>query len=241
MKRTRRLKVTFPIDSETAVRCAFDKFHEKLGYPKILEARERFPDYILENDKGRKVRAEAKVWASGAMIYKNLTKKCDLVICWRDDWGNCPVPCLELSAYIGAPPEKEVIVVPIGKARGYFNPETEWRVIREKHFYRLPFGFACREQANNIAFYFKGIDFIAKLKLPYEKTTWGKIFDEIYHLTRDEKYKISPKDKWREESAFKLNFGNLKKIKKIQRWGRFSLPRYTTCERLLVAKTVKDL
>ena len=117
MGSARRLEVSFPIDTEMAVRTVFDKFHEKLGYPKILESREKFPDYILEDRRGRIVRAEAKHYASGAKRYKKLAEKCDLIICWYDDWGECPVPCLELCKYVKANPTKEVIVVPIGRGR----------------------------------------------------------------------------------------------------------------------------
>jgi len=88
---------------EIAVREAFAKYHKELGYPKILISRDRFPDYLLEGVQGKKIRAEVKVYSESAKAYENLDQECDLVICWYDNWDECPVPKLELSRHIDEP------------------------------------------------------------------------------------------------------------------------------------------
>ena len=42
-----KMKVYFPVDSEIAVREVFAKFHEELGYPKIL----KFEHYPIRSTK----------------------------------------------------------------------------------------------------------------------------------------------------------------------------------------------
>jgi len=75
-KDAKSMKVYFPIDSERAVREVFAKFHEELGYPKILIAREEFPDYILEDNTGKEIRAEAELRSSK---FNHPIDGCDLI------------------------------------------------------------------------------------------------------------------------------------------------------------------
>jgi len=96
----KKMKVDFIVDTETAVRAAFDKFHAELGYPKILKTRDLFPDYELEDRNGKLVRAEAEHCCSGAKEHANIENECDLIICWEDDWPERKIPCLELSRHV---------------------------------------------------------------------------------------------------------------------------------------------
>ncbi|MEM3697535.1 MAG: hypothetical protein QXQ94_08580 [Candidatus Bathyarchaeia archaeon] len=98
-KESKRLIVHFQIDSERAVRDAFARYHAELGYPKILVSQESFPDYILEDASGSKIRAEAEFRSSG---YNHPIDGCDLVICWEVD-RKLPIPTLELCRYIELP------------------------------------------------------------------------------------------------------------------------------------------
>lgn len=100
------MKVYFCIWEEANVREAFAKFHESLGFPKIIRSADKsaptFPDYLLEDAEGNLVRAEAKYNSSSAT---GLEKDIDLVICWVHDWQECPatIKVLNLSEHINDP------------------------------------------------------------------------------------------------------------------------------------------
>jgi len=99
-EQVKKMAVHFRVGSEIEVRAAFDKFHAELGYPKILKTRDSFPDYELEDENGRLIRAEAEHRSSGAQAHENIENECDLIICWEDDWPERKIPCLELSRHI---------------------------------------------------------------------------------------------------------------------------------------------
>ena len=94
--------VHFQIDSERAVRDAFARYHAELGYPKILVSQEEFPDYVLEDVSGNKIRAEAEFRSSDFVRHNHPVDGCDLVICWKVDEKLC-IPTLELCRYIETP------------------------------------------------------------------------------------------------------------------------------------------
>jgi len=104
------MKVYFAIWEEVNVREAFAKFHESLGYPKIIKSVDRStdkrmgsatPDYLLEDVDGNTLRAEVKVYSS--QVAKGYEDKTDLVICWIDNWTGCPFKVLNLSEHVDDP------------------------------------------------------------------------------------------------------------------------------------------
>jgi len=99
-EQVKKMEIHFRVGNEIEVRAAFDKFHAELGYPKILKTRDSFPDYELEDENGRLIRAEAEYRSSGAQAHENIENECDLIICWEDDWPERKIPCLELSRHI---------------------------------------------------------------------------------------------------------------------------------------------
>lgn len=101
----KELKVDFRIEDESGVRKAFQQLHKEFGFSKILVSRTQFPDYVLKDKKGKRVLAEAEFKATGARNHgRELTDGgCDLIICWYDDWPDCPVEILELSRRIIQP------------------------------------------------------------------------------------------------------------------------------------------
>lgn len=70
--------------------------------------------------------------------------------------------------------EEEIIILPIGSSGGIFDVNVEWNILETEHFYRYPTKL---REAKYIAFYTEGlgIEKMARLKLPYKKTTWGEI------------------------------------------------------------------
>jgi hypothetical protein len=68
---------------------------------RIEGVRTKFPDALLirKNDKGTfsKCLAEFEFKASNYQIHKHPLKGCDLIICWENDWDDCPIEVLELK------------------------------------------------------------------------------------------------------------------------------------------------
>ena len=95
-------QLEYPIETveplyEVAVREIFALHAEELGYT-ILKSMIGFPDYILEL-KGEVIRAEAELRSSNFKKHKHDPDGCDLIICWKHDWKDCPLPVLALESF----------------------------------------------------------------------------------------------------------------------------------------------
>mgnify|MGYP000330093579 CR=1 FL=1 len=100
--RKKHFKIHFPVNEELNVREVFAMFHQDLGY-RIIESRSEFPDYILEDESGKKIRAEVERVASEFRKHKHPIEECDLIICWYNDWPDCPIEVLELCRFVEEP------------------------------------------------------------------------------------------------------------------------------------------
>lgn len=71
-----------------------------LGF-RIEGIRGKFPDALLirENEKGTfsKCLAEFEFKASSYKLHKHPLRRCDLIICWENDWPDSPLEVLELK------------------------------------------------------------------------------------------------------------------------------------------------
>ena len=74
-----------------------------LGF-RIEGIRTKFPDALLirKNDKGTfsKCLAEFEFRASNFLMHKHPLNGCDLIICWENDWHDCPIEALELKRIV---------------------------------------------------------------------------------------------------------------------------------------------
>lgn len=74
-----------------------------LGF-RIEGIRTKFPDALLirKNDKGHfsKCLAEFEYKASNYQLHGHPLKGCDLIICWENNWPNCPLEVLELKTVV---------------------------------------------------------------------------------------------------------------------------------------------
>ena len=55
-----------------------------------------FPDAILEKD-GEQWRVEFEFWARNFEQHGHDIRQCDLIICWQNNFPDCPIPILALS------------------------------------------------------------------------------------------------------------------------------------------------
>jgi len=89
--------------NEQGVVLLFAAVCHDLGF-RIEGVRTKFPDALLirKNDKGTfsKCLAEFEFRASNYQLHKHPLKGCDLIICWENDWQDCPIEILELKKIV---------------------------------------------------------------------------------------------------------------------------------------------
>jgi len=90
---------SFPIDSEDAVKTLFVLLSNSLGY-RILNVGVRGFDYVLADKDGNIFNAEVEYYASEFVKHRHPTEECGLLICWVDDWPECPIKKLTLSELV---------------------------------------------------------------------------------------------------------------------------------------------
>ena len=64
-----------------------------------------YPDCIAMRRVKRgaaRVRIEFELKSSSFQAHGHDPKKCDLIVCWEDDWPDCPIEVLELRSAIQA-------------------------------------------------------------------------------------------------------------------------------------------
>jgi len=90
---------SFPVDSEDAVKTLFILLSSRLGY-RILSVGVKGFDYVLVDGNGNVFNAEAEYYASEFVKHKHPVEECGLLICWIDDWPDCPIKKLTLSELV---------------------------------------------------------------------------------------------------------------------------------------------
>lgn len=67
-----------------------------LGYV-ILKIQAPFPDALIQDTKtGEIIRVEFEYTSSSFKDHGHDIDGCDMIICWRNDWADCPLEVLEL-------------------------------------------------------------------------------------------------------------------------------------------------
>lgn len=88
--------------NEQGVVCLFGKIHDEIGI-KVEAIRTAFPDVIIRRFNGRawvSERAEFEYRSSHFLQHGHDPNKADIIICWIDDWPDCPLEVIELKAII---------------------------------------------------------------------------------------------------------------------------------------------
>ncbi len=88
----------------------FVEYRKELGFPIIEWIRPQFPDacvYKITNKPRAsyvKKYVEFELYSSlfkeHTLNQKHSKRKCDYVICWENDWKDCPIPVIELKSEI---------------------------------------------------------------------------------------------------------------------------------------------
>lgn len=108
----------FEID-ECEVRERFRIINEMHGWFRVEISQTGFPDFVLSDKNGGVVRAEVEVAASNFLKHGHDIGQCDLIIAWRNDWADCPLPVLcvfpEWANYLQLRQVKPFVVVKDGR------------------------------------------------------------------------------------------------------------------------------
>ncbi|HEY2168620.1 MAG TPA: hypothetical protein VGJ30_03275 [Candidatus Angelobacter sp.] len=96
--------------NEQGVLFLFGAMAEKLGFA-ILKVRTAYPDCeafrILPGDRVELVKVELEYESRNFLKHLHDVKKCGLIVCWRHNWPECPLPVIELRRYCQEMPETE--------------------------------------------------------------------------------------------------------------------------------------
>ena len=88
--------------NENGVIFLFSKIHKKLGI--IIEAVQ--PSYPDAKARRKTPKGWEDVWiefeykSSSFKVHKHDPKECDIIVCWENDWKDCPIEVIELKEII---------------------------------------------------------------------------------------------------------------------------------------------
>jgi Homing endonuclease associated repeat len=86
--------------NENGVLVLFGAMAERLGF-KILRVQQGFPDVeawrVVGPDRLQRVRIEVEYQSRNFMHHNHNLDGCDLIVCWEDNWDECPMEVVELK------------------------------------------------------------------------------------------------------------------------------------------------
>lgn len=85
------------VENELGVIVKFAQQCEEHGW-EIVSIQSQFPDVIIKStDQDRVWLAEFEYQASSFKAHKHDLRECDVIICWINDWSDCPITIWALS------------------------------------------------------------------------------------------------------------------------------------------------
>jgi hypothetical protein len=55
----------------------------------------------VEKDRWQKVRIEIEYESRNFCVHRHNPKNCDLIVCWKHNWEECPLEVIELKKVVG--------------------------------------------------------------------------------------------------------------------------------------------
>jgi HNH endonuclease len=90
--------------NEQGVLILFGAMAEKLGFA-ILKTGTGYPDCeafrVLGGERLERVNIEFEYESRNFLKHLHDAERCDLIVCWRHNWPECPLPVIELRAAVG--------------------------------------------------------------------------------------------------------------------------------------------
>ena len=91
--------------NEQGVLFLFGAMAEKLGFA-LLKIGTSFPDCevfrVVDGDRLERVKAEIEYESRNFLKHMHDVNGCELIICWRHNWPECPLPVIELRSAISS-------------------------------------------------------------------------------------------------------------------------------------------
>jgi Homing endonuclease associated repeat len=92
--------------NEQGVLFLFGAMAEKLGFA-MLKVGTAFPDCqvfrVVDGDRLELIDVEIEFESRNFLKHMHDVTKCRLIVCWRHNWPECPLPVIELRQYCGKP------------------------------------------------------------------------------------------------------------------------------------------
>jgi hypothetical protein len=90
--------------NENGVIFLFGAVARQLGFA-ATSVQAGFPDCEalrqVEKDRWQKVRIEIEYESRNFSVHRHNPKNCDLIVCWRHNWEECPLEVIELKTIVG--------------------------------------------------------------------------------------------------------------------------------------------
>ncbi len=90
--------------NEMGVILLFGYYMQDLGFSHVEEIRPTFPDAVamqrLDAKRFKRVRIEFEYRASSFKIHGHSAAGCDMIVCWENDWPDCPLDVIELKSVL---------------------------------------------------------------------------------------------------------------------------------------------
>jgi hypothetical protein len=101
--------LTYAPTNEIGVVYLFGTVARELGYA-VTRMQTEFPDgeamRQLDQDRWQRVRIEFEFESRNFVTHYHRVEDCDLIVCWRHNWEECPLEVLELKSVVGQSWEK---------------------------------------------------------------------------------------------------------------------------------------
>jgi len=89
--------------NEAGVMFLFASMARELGYA-ALKLQTEFPDCIalrkVDHERSQLVRIEGEYESKNFLVHLHDVNGCDMIVCWRHNWPECPLEVLELSKLV---------------------------------------------------------------------------------------------------------------------------------------------
>lgn len=89
--------MTFP-QNEAETIALYEIIQNRIGWRIVESQSNAFPDAVLESDGGERLACEFEHLAKNFKKHGHpVDDSCDLIICWRDNWPDAPLPVMALK------------------------------------------------------------------------------------------------------------------------------------------------
>jgi len=89
--------MTFPRDEKETI-ALYEIIQNRIGWRIVESQSNAFPDAILESNDGERMTCEFEHLAKNFHRHGHpVDNSCDLIICWRNDWPEAPLPVMALE------------------------------------------------------------------------------------------------------------------------------------------------